>query len=205
MRCLFTPKPPFRCEHRERALARYSMKYHKACCYKPPRLRSAVECVALALQKSAISLRSNPTEFDLFGRSSFNRYYYSVFLVVKDALGKMNASWARCPHKDVPEILSGSIRKHISSYRRKAIKIEDEEAVKYCNQAISAVDSLAALMVNAYSVRVTADYRPDILIDDLGESRFKLDRTNITEAHDWSGRARLHLETILRAWKLADG
>jgi hypothetical protein len=49
------------------------------------------------------------THFDLFGRSAFNRYYYSAFLSVRTALRTIDSRWATPSHQAVPAVLKGDV------------------------------------------------------------------------------------------------
>lgn len=159
-----------------------------------------MELVAHHLQIEAVS-RPTAYEKDLFGRSSYNRYYYATFLSVREMLGKLDSTkWLRTPHANVPGILSGTVKETLKKERLKAQKIGDAELVTLCNRAVAACDSLAGLMKEGSAVRVTADYYPEIPIDFTDSPRFKLNSIDITAAHDWPLRARVLCTTITAAW-----
>lgn len=94
--------------------------------------------------------------------------------------------------------------KKIKVFRQKAIKIGDAEAVKACNEGISALKDLSELMKTAYATRVAADYHPEILIKNKAGDRFTLNAVGITEAHGWPDKSRLWGSVIERAWRMAD-
>lgn len=163
-----------------------------------------MESVALFLQTKANSCPPDSRDFDLFGRSSFNRYYYAVYLQVRSMLGDLNETWAAAQHAGIPDLLTGQVLATIKRLRTRAAKLGDNDAVQICERAAASAHELAALMRDAYAVRVTADYRPDIAVvaDDRG--RFRLNLVPVTTAHDWAARAREHGRRIKRAWSLVD-
>jgi hypothetical protein len=163
-----------------------------------------MESVALFLQSKANSCLRDSRDFDLFGRSSFNRYYYAVYLQVRSMLGGLNETWATAQHKSIPELLTGQVLAKIKSQRTRAARLGDNEAVEICNRAAASVHALATLMREAYAVRVTADYCPDIAVEPDGRGRFRLNLVLVTTAHDWSARARELGQRIKRAWSLVD-
>lgn len=161
-----------------------------------------MERVGLDLQTTAFGSRTNATDLDLFGRSAFNRYYYATFLEVRTMLRRWNAVW-QGSHATVPDELTGWITTGISNVQKKASKIADTRSIMICKAAKASASDLAQLMRTAYSVRVVADYEPEILIA-LDGDRFRLERTSITEAHSWIERARADIVKIDRAWSLAN-
>lgn len=163
-----------------------------------------MERVAHHLQQTAIAKRNGGDDFDVFARSAFNRYYYSLFLIVRGSVLSMKPDW-EAVHSGLPDILTGSIYKKIHSYRANSLKRQDAETIEICNRALSALKTLAELMRSANSVRVLADYNPQVKIVDEGDLRFALGTTNITSAHNWPTRATILVREIERAWRLLSG
>ena len=163
-----------------------------------------MENVALFLQTKANSCLPDSCDFDLFGRSSFNRYYYAVYLQVRSMLGDLNETWATAQHASIPELLTGQVMAKIKMQRARAARVRDNEAVEICNRAVASANELATLMRDAYAVRVTADYRPDIAVEPDDRGRFRLNLVPVTTAHEWPARAREFGRRITRAWRLVD-
>lgn len=163
-----------------------------------------MEQVALSLQKWAVERRRNLDDFDLYGRSAFNRYYYASFLTVRELIVEFEPQWAG-GHSTVPEFLTGSIEREIKRFRTSAQKRQQPDAVELCNRAVTALASLSSLMQTAYSIRVTADYNPQIRVVDSDKDRFTLGTTSITDAHNWVSQTRTLTQVIRRAWRLARG
>jgi uncharacterized protein (UPF0332 family) len=163
-----------------------------------------MEKVALSLQRTAVELRAQADDFDSFGRSAFNRYYYAAFLEIRSLIKEFNPNW-RAGHSTVPDVLKGSIEREIKIFRKKMLRGKDYDTIKVCDRAVASIAALSEMMNNAYAVRVTADYNPEIKINDEGTSRFSLGSTNITDAHRWLEEAKLHTNYIRRAWRLARG
>ena len=163
-----------------------------------------MESVARFLQIQANSYPPSSRDFDLFGRSSFNRYYYAAYLKVRSTLGNLNKEWASAHHASIPTLLTGQVLMTIKRHRKRAARLDDSDAVQICLSAESSAHELAKLMKEAYAVRVTADYYPDVAVvaDDRG--RFRLNSVPVTVAHDWPIRASEHGQRIERAWSIAD-
>jgi hypothetical protein len=162
-----------------------------------------MESVAHFLQTEAHRHAPGSRDFDLFGRSSFNRYYYAAYLQVRAILGDLDRTWATLSHASIPELLTGQILSRIKHQSKRAAQIRDGEAVGICNRAASSAHDLADLMKAAYAVRIAADYHPDIAVEPDGEGRFRLYQVNVTAAHEWPARALAHGEKIRRAWNLS--
>ncbi|TWT20326.1 hypothetical protein FQY83_11390 [Luteimonas marina] len=158
-----------------------------------------MELVAVHLQTEAVS-RSSGEEKDLFGRSSYNRYYYATFLCVRGLLRRLNAEWADLPHAAYPELLRGKVKKALQKGRASAQKTGDADVVRACNRACSAVLSLAKLMTESSATRVTADYYPEVPIQFSGVDRFSLRSVDITTAHSWLTEAQTYTMAIEEAW-----
>lgn len=163
-----------------------------------------MERVAHHLQQAAVARRGNREDFDVFARSAFNRYYYSLFLIVRSTVLLINPKWDAV-HSGIPDVLQGSIYDQINKYRKNSLKRQDRETIEICNRALFALKALADLMKNANSVRVLADYNPQISVVDEGDSRFALGATNITSAHGWPERAKSLTREVERAWGLVSG
>lgn len=161
-----------------------------------------MERVAYHLQIKANSCPRGSDEFDLFGRSAFNRYYYAAYLAVRSMLGSLNETWSEMKHAKIPEVLTGEVLKKIRRNRRKAISLKDVEATEICRKAEAAAHDLAKVMKNAYAVRVVADYNLNITVNADIHGRFQLYEVSITVAHGWPNHARLCGEKIRRAWSI---
>ncbi|WP_234731321.1 hypothetical protein [Acidocella facilis] len=160
--------------------------------------------VALFLQTKANSCPHDSRDFDLFGRSSFNRYYYAAYLEVRSLLGSLNESWATAQHSSIPKLLNGQIVEQIGRKRQRAAKLGDTAALQICSRAKQSAHDLAALMETAYATRVTADYHPEVIVEAETRGRFRLNLVSVTIAHDWPVKARENGERIKRAWRLSD-
>ena len=164
---------------------------------------SAVQKVAHHLQVKAVALE-DPVERDLFGRSSYNRYYYATFLSVRAVLAEMRSEWGEMAHASLPEVLTAKVCNTLGKGRKKADKMGDMELVRQCNRAIKAAKELALLMRTSSATRVVADYHPEILISFVHGERFTLNEVGITEAHQWPEKAKAWLVDIQGAWNQLD-
>lgn len=155
--------------------------------------------VARHLQITAMGL-VDPLERDLFGRSSYNRYYYATFLCVRAVLVRLRPEWSRMAHASLPEVLTVEVCKTLKKGRDRADRLGDMELVWQCSRAIKAAKELAALMRSSSATRVVADYHPEILVNFVHGERFSLNEVGITEAHQWPERAQAWLTDIEGAW-----
>ena len=160
--------------------------------------------VALHLQKAAVAKRSNADEFDQFGRSAFNRYYYSLFLEVRSLIREFEPDWAGA-HSQLPQELTGSIKRDFKSKRKSFVSRKQNDSLLILDRGVQGLHALANLLISANTVRVMADYYPEVRISDLGSDRFSLASVQVTEAHNWLGDARHQLDWVRRAWRLTRG
>jgi hypothetical protein len=162
--------------------------------------------VAEYLEARAIALRADPKEADLFGRSAFNRYYYAVFFITRTMLSDFDPKWRSTPHAEVPQLLTGKVRKAIQRFKLRASQMGDSDSIAICSHGLTSIDELSQLLKQGYSVRLTADYDPTIEIlfpDKL--SHFSLGSTPVTTAQKWVDRAGFLTSRVRRAWNLANG
>ncbi|MBB2804731.1 hypothetical protein [Xanthomonas arboricola] len=162
-----------------------------------------MEVVAHYLQLAALQW-GDAAERDMFGRSSYNRYYYAAFLCVRGVVGGLRPEWTELPHAAYPELLVGKISQSISKGRQRAQKLQDRELVIQFQRASVAARELAALMRASSATRKVADYNPEVAVNFVHADRFSLNDVDITEAHQWPERARAWAREIEAAWKQMD-
>jgi hypothetical protein len=156
--------------------------------------------VAHHLQKEAL-LQTNPSDRDVFARSAYNRYYYGIFLRVREMLIEFEPQkWAEVAHANCPEILTGQIFERFRKARKRASTNQDKTLVQLLNRAMSAATDLAKLMERAKGVRVVADYYPNTTVI-FDKERFSLGGITVTEAHAWNEDARMKIDTIQQVWR----
>lgn len=160
-----------------------------------------MESVAGHLKNEAMA-RKNIHERDVFGRSSFNRYYYATYLLVREGFACFHTAWANnLPHADIPEMLRGKIKQNLKKGRQKALRAEDFDVLDLCERALAAVNDLANLMDEGRITRVVADYKPELLVDFTQGADYSLNTISVQEAQKWPYKARHYLSTISVAWK----
>lgn len=143
-----------------------------------------MQSVAHHLQVEAIRV-APAAEADSFARSAFNRYYYAAFLCVREALVEIDSKYENSlKHKEVPEMLRGSIQKRIKGIEKKARRLDDSRLVTECRQASNQNLSFAEVLSKAYATRVVADYNPNTQVN-FDSPRFELSGVSVNEAHDW--------------------
>lgn len=143
------------------------------------------------------------SDADLFGKSAFNRYYYSAYLITRELLQELNPEWTRQPHKGIPELLKKAIVKKVKFNIKKAEKLETMthgEASKLKSIIMTATNELANLLSSAYEIRITADYEPDIHIVKSG-AVFYLNKESIASAKKWPDQASSYTTSIRKVWK----
>lgn len=154
--------------------------------------------VAHHLQK--VAMGGEISEPDTFARSAYNRYYYAVFLLVREMLKDLDSNWSKVAHKSYPEILKGQISKSYKSAMKRALKNGDNALVPHLDTASRSALALASLMEKANGVRVVADYEPSELVNFDSSQRFSLKGIEITEAHSWINQVNVWIDDIKRAW-----
>lgn len=159
-----------------------------------------MEEVASHLRQEALR-RTDVRERDNFGRSAFNRYYYSTFTAVDSALGSLRSEWHGQPHKTIPDLLRGQVMKSLKAGSRLASQVGDQETVSACQKAIALCHQLAQLMELGYATRVTADYKADVQVDFRVGTDFSLASVPVSDAQQWPGRATACTDSIRNAWR----
>jgi hypothetical protein len=147
----------------------------------------------------------DPVRFDLFGRSAFNRYYYSAYFTVRTALGRIDTNWERMNHKAIPQLLRTAVLERLrkqASANKKTGLMTGAEASRFYSMAASAAAELSNCLRTAYEVRVVADYEPQTKVEVIGKAAgAKLADCTISRASGWQRRAETHASTILRAYE----
>lgn len=138
-------------------------------------------------------------ERDQFARSAFNRYYYAVYLTVRNALGEIDPSWNEPAHSQVPKLLRDTVVKRIKK-RAKKPAMQREQSEKLVNQACTAAKALATLMDTGYMTRVVADYEPDRLVV-FKDSVVTLAGVKASSARQWSRDANTQCRVLVDAAK----
>lgn len=144
-----------------------------------------------------------PESSDVYSRSAFNRYYYATYLLTREMLKELQSSWAKSGHKQIPEILENALLEKSRRTIKNASKsgmISHSEASRFRNSIDSAVSDLSALLRVAYSVRVIADYSPEVRVT-RERGNFRLGSHSLNSACRWPDRASIAIARILRAWK----
>lgn len=158
-----------------------------------------MQVVGQYLQSEATK-RPTPRECDLFGRSAYNRYYYAVFLSVREMLSTFDPAWARASHSSFPQLLNGQVRAAISQGRVRASRTRDQQLEKDCYTAMTALRDLASLIVSSAATRVVADYSPAIVVDFNSGNNFSLAGVSIDEARRWPPKADALVTKIGSVW-----
>ena len=157
-------------------------------------MRIVAAALALQAMKSA-----DKREFDLFGRSAFNRFYYDAYLSVRETLRLMDAGWAEQSHKQIPELLRGAVVKRIKNAAKVATEssqISIPESQRLVARASSSAAALADLLRMAYRVRVVADYKIEMPVLREGQVA-RLDGCTLESAKHWGDKTRIHSSAIL--------
>lgn len=147
---------------------------------------------------------NNISEVDLFFRSALNRYYYSAYLLIRDAMRTLDiAEWGTLKHKQIPDLLEGPvisrIKRQIKAQVRKGA-ISQSEGSGWQRTSSSAASSLADLLRSAYSTRCIADYEPEILTIKDG-SGLSLKNCTLTGAQKWENQVQIQSKTIIRIYE----
>lgn len=140
---------------------------------------------------------------NMFGRSSFNRYYYAAYLNVRSILLGINADWAHCSHKDLPVILTKTI---LNSAKKQARRLEQagqlsaQEKASLLDTLRICTNDLGELLKTAYEIRCIADYRPEIQAVSVGKD-IQLGSCNASAAKNWPDRAARSAGQLQAKWR----
>lgn len=156
-------------------------------------------------QKLESFAASESDEFikDLFGRSAFNRYYYAAFLITREMLGDINPKWKKTPHKEIPELLQSAVRKPVINRLKQDARrnlITNGQLRTLQSKLTNATVELANLLVQAYDVRLVADYEPENHIS-IERKIIVLSSCKLTSATNWADRASAYCKDIRKVWK----
>ncbi|USA40186.1 hypothetical protein [Pelagerythrobacter marinus] len=163
-----------------------------------------MEVVGNHLEAEAARREANLNEFDLFGRSAFNRYYYAAFLLAREMMRKFNPNW-RGSHQGLPDNIVTSTAKVLKEAKRRARKVGDKGLEDKCGVGVYHSHELAELLRNAYAIRTLADYEPEQLIQRNDKGGISLGLIRISSAKHWPSQARRHIGEIEEAWRAANG
>lgn len=139
---------------------------------------------------------------DVFGRSAFNRYYYSAFLVTRAMLAEFDSKWKKEKHSSIPILLTKGIKKRVKNSLDKNVKagvLTEGEKGKLLASLNSSTSELSNLLLDAYSLRCVADYEPEELITIDGRV-IKLRNEKLTSANTWPDKANSCCKVIRRVW-----
>ena len=144
---------------------------------------------------------SDPTRFDLFSRSAFNRYYYSAYLTVLTALERIGCAPKKPTHTNVRDTLTGKVRKKLRrELRRGRVRGADKDLIH--GVSTNGVDELKRLLLDAYMVRCEADYNPKQKVDRIeGTDIAKLAGCTILTASHWQQSADSYTDIIEHAYQ----
>jgi hypothetical protein len=163
-----------------------------------------VEVVARHLRDRALALSpQSGDDADLFGRSAFNRYYYSAYLTTKRLL---QPAFSEMPdkHAAIPDFLRGTVSKELKRRKVRALRVEDHVATRLAQYGCRAALELADVLVRGYSARVAADYHPEVSVS-FYEYGFKLNEVQLNDAESWPHRAMQLSTLIISAKRQTDG
>lgn len=157
--------------------------------------------VAIKLAEWSVE-QKNISDADLFGRSAFNRHYYSVYLRTREMLVSLDSGWETSGHKDIPDLLTGKIRKKIKEKIKVLVNdglLHEQTGIELSHRYHVSAGELSSLLKAAYQVRVTADYYPNVKLQSV-EGNILLDGHSIHSAREWTNRARHYCGSIQKVW-----
>lgn len=142
---------------------------------------------------------NDEVRFDLFARSAYNRYYYSVFLHVRMVLRTIDSRWATPAHADIPiyfrcKVLTKLVKQ--INVAENTGQITPDEAKRMFSLAATAAKDLAIMLDSAREVRTIADYQPENTVTREG-AVINLGGCKLGTAKNWKQRAETQAKTIL--------
>jgi len=162
------------------------------------------ETVANHLQEKAIQLRNKSDLADAFGRSAFNRYYYSTFLRTREMLRALELTKDEKIHGKYPSILENDVIKLLEKALDLHKKMEDEKGAELFNEAIRQCKDLSELIKKAQGVRNISDYELSTKIEFSNENSFELNGVSIMQAKNWPVKAENVCNLIFQAYTIAN-
>jgi len=149
------------------------------------------------------SSRHGSDDFDLLGRSAYNRYYYSAYLITRQTVGQMRSDWKRISHAGLPTLLDSAlinvVKSHLERQRRTNL-ITQGQYSRLLSDFRNTANELAQLLKLAYNIRTLADYEPEIKISYINHV-ISLQSCNITTAKEWTAKTDKLCGRLLRLWK----
>lgn len=169
---------------------------------KASRKLGGMQVVGNYLSEFALRLRGTSSDDGLFARSAFNRYYYATFLASRQLLAETTGTGG-LPHKALPEYLIGAFQRTLkhqiaAGFRSGLLSKSDRSRMLGIVKQNTLL--LRQLLVEAYSVRVLADYEPDVPVQ-VKDDTYSLGASTLSAASNWSGRAQMHCKNLHRIWK----
>ncbi|WP_157889270.1 hypothetical protein [Chromobacterium subtsugae] len=140
---------------------------------------------------------------DAFARTAFNRYYYAVYLAVREFIGEFETDWKRTTHAKVPEIVEFNLAKKIKREADKLKKhnsLSESEYSRIIRISRDATKDIAGIMKSAYSIRCISDYEPEVPIE-FSNSQFSIKSTSSAEAKNWERRIQERIGQIKKITK----
>jgi hypothetical protein len=145
-----------------------------------------------------ISLEApSESDMDAFGRSAFNRYYYSSYLTARELLGQFDPEWRTQGHSNVPGLLKDSAKDVFLKAAKKARRtMPDNQVDKSLNQAINGLGELAKILTEGYAIRVLADYMPETkAVRESG--KITLGPASLSSAAFWPKRSKILASLVI--------
>ena len=110
------------------------------------------------------SSRHGSDDFDLLGRSAYNRYYYSAYLITRQTVGQMRSDWKRISHAGLPTLLDSAlinvVKSHLERQRRTNLITQGQYSRLLSDNGVIITDNLSFHgLVEDSSLAVTRNQR----------------------------------------------
>jgi len=137
------------------------------------------------------ALERNGSDIDMFGRSAFNRYYYSAYLRTREMLKSVGSDFTM-GHSAIPDHLRAKMKPLFRSRSRAASRLTGGSEVDANGSACHRLCGLIAERIEFLrSLRVTADYNPEVQATingneiTLGSTTSAIAQKNVREIHQF--------------------
>jgi hypothetical protein len=161
-----------------------------------------MQVVGKHLSDFASRIRGTSPDDGLFARSAFNRYYYATFLASRRLLIETTGAGGLA-HKALPEYLIGQFQKTLKRQIQAGFKSGVLSPAGHARMLDALKENtllLRDLLVLAYSVRVLADYEPDVPVE-VKDETYILGASTLSAASNWASRAQMHCKNLHKIWK----
>jgi uncharacterized protein (UPF0332 family) len=141
-----------------------------------------------------------------FLRSSVSRFYYAIFLTVRQIICEVGAD-PRPKHAAVPDMLRNTVQRKFKDQLNKAQKnslVSNAESINIRNRVLNHTTQLALMVSQANEVRTKADYDLEEQLQSIGGD-IKIGGLSVLEAERNFPQVRRLVAALMNDWRQIGG